>query len=980
VLPERMHVVAPGNGFTPESFRVSDYLAYYRLVRNRLADFVQRNDGPQDTYPEPVPQCDLCRWWPQCDRQWRADDHLSLVAGISKLQRRELSSIGIRTLAALAVRPLPITPRPNRGAPDGYTRVREQARVQLLGRERRAPVHELLLREPGRGLGRLPAPSAGDMFFDIEGDPFVGTQGREFLLGWVVLDASGAPEYRHRWATTAVEERDAFVSFIDEVMQRWDRHPDLHIFHYAHYEPGAIKRLMGRYATREADVDRMLRAELFVDLHAITRQALRASVERYSIKDLEQFYGYRRDVDLRTASKNMHAFQRALELDHVDTVPADVRNAVLSYNRDDCVSTLRLRDWLEGLRAELVDAGENVARPTPVDGAPSEAIDERQQRVQALMDRLVVAVPVAPEERSTAQHARWLLAHMLDWHRREDKCAWWEYFRLAGLGDEELLEEKSALAGLVFAATVDGGTVRCPIHRYRFPAQDCDIREDHELHLPGRKEFGTVHAIDVRARTIDIKKRGAMADVHPTAVFAHRRVDPKQLADSLFRLGEWVAEHEVDAPGPHRAARDLLLRIAPRLHGGPASGALEGAGESTLMAARRLALELDGGVLPIQGPPGAGKTHTGARMICELVRAGKKVGITAVSHKVIRNLLERAVEAATEEGLRLECIQKVGEDPASDEDRPIRETNDNGQIVDALRDGSAQVAAGTAWLWARQELFESVDTLFVDEAGQMSLANVLAVAHAARNVVLLGDPQQLDQPLQGSHPEGTEVSALQHLLGAAQTIQPERGLFLGETWRLHPAICALTSELFYEGRLASRPDLARQELRGATAFAGAGLWFVPVEHEGNQGSSAEEVERVASLCAELLSPGVTWIDRHGAEKPMVENDVLIITPYNAQVSALGERLPSARIGTVDKFQGQEAPVVIYSMATSSPEEAPRGMEFLYSLNRLNVATSRARSTCILVANPRLFDPGCRTPRQMRLANAFCRYLEMARVV
>ena len=240
-------------------------------------------------------------------------------------------------------------------------------------------------------------------------------------------------------------------------------------------------------------------------------------------------------------------------------------------------------------------------------------------------------------------------------------------------------------------------------------------------------------------------------------------------------------------------------------------------------------------------------------MICELICAGKKVGITAVSHKVIRNLLDGVVEAAGEEGLSIRCVQKVSEKPAKDEGQPIRETTKNKDVVALLEAGEAQVAAGTAWLWSREDLHQSIDVLFVDEAGQMSLANVLAVAQAARSVVLLGDPQQLDQPLKGSHPEGTEVSALQHLLGDRATIPAERGLFLAETWRLHPSICTLTSELFYEGRLESRPDLNQQALVGASPFEGAGLWFVPVEHEGNQNSSVEEVDRVAELHATLLA-------------------------------------------------------------------------------------------------------------------------------
>jgi uncharacterized protein len=288
------------------------------------------------------------------------------------------------------------------------------------------------------------------------------------------------------------------------------------------------------------------------------------------------------------------------------------------------------------------------------------------------------------------------------------------------------------------------------------------------------------------------------------------------------------------------------------------------------------------------------------------------------------------------------------------------------------------VVGGTAWVWPKEELTEAVDALFVDEAGQMSLANVLACAQAARNLVLLGDPQQLEQPQKASHPLGSELSALEYLLEGHETMPPERGLFLGETWRLHPSICSYTSELFYEGKLVPHPGLAAQTVSGPTPYAGAGLVYVPVAHDGNQNRSPEEADRVADIVRNLVAPGVTWVNGRGETKPLILEDVLIVAPYNAQVSEIAERIPGARVGTVDKFQGQEAPVVIYSMATSSPEEAPHGMEFLFSRNRLNVATSRARCLCILIGSPELFDIECRTPEQMRMANAFCRYLEVAR--
>lgn len=975
VMPEFVHVVTPARNFQPETFRLHNYLAYYRFVRARLEKTVA-TETTTPPYPDPVEYCFLCNWWPRCDDRRRNDDHLSFVAGISKLQIGELHKWGVDTLAQLANMPMPLETKPDRGSPDTYERVREQARLQLEYRSQGKPVHELLALDPPCGLYRLPEPSPGDLFLDFEADPFVEDGGLEYLLGFAALNQNTA-QYQASWALNRADERRMFEGFIDDVMRRWSRFPDLHIYHFSQYEPTALKRLMGRYASREDEMDRLLRAGVFVDLHSVVRQALRASVERYSLKDLEVFFGFQRSTALQDARKHLRILECGLELNDVSSVPVESRQIVEAYNREDCLSTLYLRNWLEGLRSELVQAGHDIPRPPLETGAPSEAVDERRKRVLALMERLLQDVSDDPSLRSSDQQAVWLVAHMLEWHRREAKSEWWEFFRLQALSDEERMEERFAISGLRFVKRL-GGTDRCPVDRYEFPAQEMEIREGDSLETNDGK-FGSV--VSIGAFTIDVKKTGDAKETHPSSVFVHNQIDAKEQPKALSRLAEWIADYGIDANGPHRAARDLLLRKHPRLSS-KAEGLVERSSNShanIVEVARKVVLELDHGVLPIQGPPGAGKTYLGARMICELVRCGKKVGITAVSHKVIQKMLHEVVSAAAEDHLDVSCIEKVRE--ISESPHPsITETEENAEVVSALQSGDAQIGAGTAWLWSREDLSGSVDVLFVDEAGQMSLADVLSVSQAASSVVLLGDPQQLEQPLQGTHPPGIAVSALQHILGEHPTMPAHLGIFLPETWRLSPAICAFTSELFYEGRLHPRDGLERQALIGNTRFAGTGLWYVSVVHEGNQNCSDEEAAIVKRLVDDFLNGKNSWRDRQGNERLMTWNDILIVAPYNAQVFKLQRLLPKARIGTVDKFQGQEAPVVIYTMATSTPEEAPHGLEFLYSLNRFNVATSRARCACILAANPRLFEPECKTPFQIRLANVLCRYRELARTV
>ena len=975
--PEFMWVIPPQKDFLGESYRVAEYAAYCRHVRKQLSSAVLEG-AASATYPEPVAHCDVCQWFRECETRRRGDDHLSLVAGIRKQQRNQLEEWNTGTMAKLAVLPIPLNERPKHGSREGIERVREQARVQVEGREDKKLKYELLLPvTEGMGLCRLPEPSANDIFLDLEGDPFVGESGLQYLFGFAFLDAGGELRYEKQWALNREEEKNGFEWVVDEIMRRRQANPKMHIYHFGGYEPATLKRLMGMHATREDEIDRLLRACAFVDLHQAFKQGLLASVEEYSLKKVEAFYGFERKTPLEKSRSAMRYLEHRLELGWGDEgLPDTMREVMEGYNREDCFSTAKLRDWLEIQRRTVLNREIEVPRPPEKTGDPSEKLQQKLDRATALTDRLCKDLPIDPQAGSAEQSGQWLLAQLLSWHRREDKRAWQEGYRLAESTDEDLLYERVALTRLHFVERLDVAR-DVPTDRYRFDPQKSNVRAGKDVYF-GDEKFGEVIAINHVDGVVDIKKTKKTAKLHPSTVYmwdAPLQTDAQ--AGSLCRIGEWVAENGVDAPGQYRAGRDLLLRRSPRLLVG--QSLKPRASEKPANTASRIVLALDDSVFAIQGPPGSGKTYTGARMICELVKQGRKIGVTALSHKVIRNLLEKVVEAASEKEMsEVRCMHR--EKDGEESDGVAVAKIDNKEALKALQTCKANVLGGTSWLWSAEAAFEAVDVLFIDEAGQMSLADVLAVSQAAKKLVLLGDPQQLERPLKGSHPEGAEKSALEHLLNGRKTISEEMGFLLPESFRLHPEICKFTSEVFYEDKLASHPIARSRVLEGHPWMKGAGLWFVPVEHDGNGNSSAEEVEVVARIVEGLLKPGIKWFYSAGNSRPLKREDILIVAPYNAQVADLSARLPGMRIGTVDKFQGQEAAVVIYSLTTSSPEVAPRGMEFLYSLNRLNVATSRAMSNLIVVGNPRLFEPECRTPRQMQLANALCRFRELATLV
>ncbi len=963
IAPRQMHVVKPGieksDEFEIDSLRLADFMAYYRMAKARFVNAVNSADS-NDSYPDPCDHCNICNWWPNCNQVWRDDDHLSFIAGITKSQRLEIVDQGVNKLTEFADTTRPLEKYQARGAMESYHKIHRQAQIQVKGIRSGKPEYEFNETENNRGFLSLPEPNEGDIFFDIEGNPRAG-KGLEYLFGFVTTHKSEA-DYQSCWAINGKEEKKCFEQFIDLVLARWKQFPAMHIYHFAPYEPSALKRLSLRHATREFELDDLLRAELFVDLYGITKQAIRASVESYSIKQLEQFYAFERQEDLKEASVALRAVERLIELDMTSEISDAQRNTVERYNKDDCLSTLELRNWAEHLRTELKQTGVALPRPPLGEATAKDSVKAMADEAQRFFELLTCDIDESPEDDD--QQARWLLAHMLEYFRREAKCNWWEFFRLCDLEHEQLLQENQAISGMEYVDSIPGA--RLPIHRYKYPEQETTLHEGHSLWDVERNPVGSVDHIDLGKRVIGIKKRKDTVDTHPFSVFEFTYIGPGSMPESLFSLGEQLHSAAKNNKPLSSARYELLCRRPPRLK----TLQLPQEGDAVDVAIS-LADDLDNSFLAIQGPPGTGKTYIGGQMIHTLALSGKRVGVCAVSHAVIINLLSSVHEANDSTNKRVQLTHKTTHELPDYVERLAKNEN----ALKALNGGA--VVGGTAWLWSNPSMEQQLDYLFIDEAGQMSLAMALAAGRAAKNIILLGDPQQLEQPQQALHPEGSEIAALAHVLDGKDTIPDGEGLFLAKTWRLHPSVCEFTSEQYYDNRLESLDGLEIQEVFGAE-LSGNGLRYIPVEHDGNQNRSFEEVEAIKQLTEQLIDSKHEWANRDSDLATITWNEILIVAPYNAQVSALKSALPdAARIGTVDKFQGQEAPIVIYSMTSSSTDVAPRGLTFLFNRNRMNVATSRARCIVLLVGSPALFEAQCATPEQMRLANGVCRYRELS---
>jgi predicted RecB family nuclease len=963
VEPDWMHVILGTRA--RESLRLGEFSAYYRSVKRQYTEFIDA--GANGTYPDPVEHCEVCRWQEHCVGVRERDDHPSLVANMRRTQTARLAENGVFTVAELAF--AGPDQRPTRIGQGAFDALRQQARLQVEQRTTGEYRYELLPPEPERGFERLPPPSPGDLFFDMEGDPYF-EDGLEYLFGvtWV---EDGERQFRAFWATDRAEEKRAFEAFMDFVFERLERYPDLHVYHYAAYEETALKRLMGLHATREDELDHLLRREILVDLFKVVRQGLRISQPNYSIKSLEPFYMGERETEIKQGGDSIVAFEEFLE-----TGDRSLLEAIERYNEDDCDSTLLLRDWLLQRRDEAATQYA-VDIPWKTPPAPRELDEEAQAETEMRRRRLLDGVPEDPGERDTHQASRWLLAQLLDYHRREAKPAWWEYFDRLEADDDQLIElDNEALGGLEPTGEPSRPLPppkRSDVYTLRFPTQDHKIGPG-DFVDPATGKGVTVQRVDDAEGIVEICRGQAQRDKPlPRALIPGGPYRTAEQRAGIGRFADDVIGRGLEADGPYRALRDVLARRLPRTTARPFGSALQGEGFD-LAEAKAIAEGLDASYLFIQGPPGSGKTYNGAHLVLHLLGRGARVGVCAGSHAAIHNLLNE-VENEAPADVTWRGLKKCGDDTETRFESK-RGLVDNSDDNDDFVMSDHQLVAGTAWLFSRADMCQTLDYLVVDEAGQLSLADAIAIGTSAPNLILLGDPLQLAQVSQGTHPPGAGASVLEHLLGEDATIPQERGLFIDQTRRMHPDVCAFVSEAIYDGRLDSLAGCERQRIDAPGHLTGTGVRYVPVAHKGNTRSSVEEAAMIAWLAEDLI--GSDYTNAEGVVVALPPEQIMVVAPYNAQVRCLRDAVPDGvRFGTVDKFQGQEAAVVFFSMATSSGAEIPRNVEFLFSRNRLNVAISRARCLAVLVCSPELLHIRCRNADQLRLANTLALLVEKA---
>ncbi|MBT2533043.1 TM0106 family RecB-like putative nuclease [Arthrobacter sp. ISL-48] len=985
---------------------LTDLLPVFRERRDRFRAFTgaHRAGGSPVQWLQPgITYCGRC---PYCAEQVQSHRDLLMVGGMTSVRRKKLNADGITTIEDLA-------DLPAGKATGSLARLRDQARMQL-GRDlpdgsrtfiKDGEEHTVTFKIlPENALESIPAPSPGDIVFDFEGDPLwqdpaTGKWGLEYLFGVIEApvaepDPAASQVFRPFWAHSRSEERQAFLDFLAYVEERRSRYPDMHVYHYAAYEKSALRNLSVTHLAGEDIVDDWLRKGVLVDLYATARHSLRISEPSYSIKKLEPLYmgDNLRSGDVKDAGASVVAYAAycAARDDGDPARAAEILASISDYNEYDCLSTLRLRDWLLGLRGSGPSATPGVAgrkhgdgldlpqRVAAVEAEPAAA----EARLQEYLAGLPGTRPWTNDERAIA-----MIAAATGYHRRERKQFWWEHFDRTESELDNWSDHRNVFvvdtAEILTDWTLAKPGVRMRTRTLRLTgtmSEGSDFRPGstwcrlYDAPVPdgladpqgdgGARgfTFGTLvtevedHP-DIPGRTIITieEKETGKVPAYPHIPLALTEDEPVRTASIEAALAELAQVVGASVPRlPEHPGVDILRKIPPRFHALPAPASVgmdstghDASGRDYITAITTSLLDLDHSYLAVQGPPGTGKTHVGSHVIARLVDQGWKIGVVGQSHNVVENMLCTAIETA---GVDPSLVAKKLSAPHQ---VPWQKTGDK-DVAALLATQGGCLVGGTAWTMTGSSVpAGSLDLLVIDEAGQFSLANTLGVARAAKRLLLLGDPQQLPQVTQGSHPEPVDESALGWLAAGHATLPEELGYFLADSWRMHPELCRAVSVLSYEGKLESAPAASLRNL----AELPPGVETVFVEHSGNTTSSSEEAAEIVRQAQKHI--GLKWIpDGDRPARPLTAEDILVVAAYNAQVQLVRHALEKAgldgvRVGTVDKFQGQQAPVVLVSMACSAVAEAPRGAEFLLNRNRINVAVSRGQWRAVLVRSPEL---------------------------
>lgn len=919
-------------------------------------------------YPEKCDSCIFCPWRLYCEKKWQNEQYLNQIPILTPWQIAHLKQHDIATLSALVATPT----KEQAIFPESYFKQLQVFATLILQAQKHSPApvlgQILMPLVENEGLLGLPAAQEQDLYLEMRFDTtVVGVLCYHVTLR--VLSPHFVPEYFHFWAHSFEEEKILLGQVLDIIGVFYKQNKKLHIYHYGTHVIKTFERLGERHSERLKQIDYLFTHDVFVNLEKVLRESTAVSTPNYALPTVAPLF-FENQQPLATKGQLLYQYNLWRETD--GQPDSALLTAIEQANIATCDAIEALHSWLLAKKNALSPYAEFKQAVLLKESAVSLDTTEIEQKVLTKIDS---------QTDENQKRFLQLVADLLNFYHREREPALWAMFERHHMNTAELIHDDECLGGLIRNKTIPvrSGAGRKQLYTYDFPAQQTRLREGKVcLNAATLETVGEIVELDPLRHRVVLCVSSTVHLPDQLSLIPDRPVRVDLLAKAVLRYAESIAQDPTGQAFP--AVTDLLMRHPPRMKNTPLGTPIDlpelcQSPEDRARQILKAILSLENSVLFIQGPPGAGKTYIASRLIVNLLQRQARIAISSNSHKAIHNLLSAVEKRALELNIHFSGIKKSSEQDSDSHYQShypfMHETFHNKEVFENLE--QFQLVAGTAWLFAQPRFDQVFDYLFVDEAGQVSLANLVAIGLSAKRIILLGDQMQLGQPIQGQHPRESGLSVLDYFLEGHATVPPERGFFLGETWRMHPEICNFLSTALYEKRLQPRAHTASQKLHltapAHPALQETGLHFVPIVHKNCTDSSEEEALLVTEIYHNLLRQ---FYEKEGQRFPIKSENILVVTPYNLQVQLLKSQLPEdARIGTIDKFQGQEAEVVIISMVTSDQESATRQMEFLYSKNRLNVAISRAKTLALLIANPALMSVACENPEQIGLVNTFC---------
>ena len=974
LMPDYMYLIL-GNG-EKIKYKTRDYQLYFQNHKKKYLQFLSKDQ--KNTHPERCQFCSLCEWIDVCEKIWLEEDHLNQIAGIRKDQISKIKKHGVKTLKQFSK--LKETEKIEGLSSSIFRTHHSQANLLMKQKETGKPEFKLLPVQNGRGFNKLPQPSKHDLFFDIEGlDKILNAEeaansksGLEYLFGIYYFE-NDEGIYVPFWAHNQKEEKEKFISLLDFIDKHLKKYPDCHIYHFNHYEKTALTNLIKKHGACIEQVNNLLREAKLVDLYNVVKQGMQVSEREYSLKKLEKFYGFARKGEIQKANESTDKY-----LDWVETKNKKLLDEIKTYNEEDCKSTFHLLKWLLEKKPK-----DSVWRIDPEPLERKRNWEREDEEYKKLIDKKRKDSPIAN-----------IVKDILGFHKREEMVDWMEFFdRTENKNHLDLVEDPECIGNMTMIKKEpdkDDKSGIAEIYTYKFSPQDYKIQENNNVDDALESDFktksiGKVVKItesgkDHLIQIITKRRVGVNALPKTLSVVKGGFVPTEPIRKAIIRFIESFLKNEKK----YKATYEILEKNYPNIKHLKKNENILGRGDF-LKESLKAVEAMDQTYLYFQGPPGVGKTYTAAFIIVELLKKSKNIGITANSHKVIHNLLTKVEEIAENDNFSFEGWHRTGSGVESHfPDGKFIKNAMSKKMMDGIfseiqiGETAGKLFSGTKWCFSSEYCSQKLDYMFVDEASQLSVADIVAVSLSSKSVVIIGDQQQLGSPTAALHPGESGKSIPEYLLEDKDTIPADRGVFIEKSHRLHPKICSFISENFYEGRLKSHDSTEKRRIifnaKGNT-LPEAGIRFIDAKHkEICRQKSVDEGKLVKDYYNNIF--GSIFTDENNKEKKLGIEDILIVAPFNVQVNYLKDILPkNARVGTIDKFQGQEAPATIVSMTTSDAESLPRNISFYFSRNRLNVGLSRSKSLSIIIMNKKILEISCRKIEHIRLVNTFMKLLE-----